>query len=284
VPNTGALNDASKPADKRPRPEDSACDECAASDGKDEDEDEDDDDVDDGCCGSLQQQDVFASGVVLLLENAFKHKLTSAQAARIKAAFDVCAAQKPTVTDRLKDGVPNWYHDPVDDIDEGELDKMLLASLHCKSVDDIRAIRTHLFKGEHEQVFDDVIGLIVSGDAEKLLWALCPLKKAAANCTDKESRNNRSTKSINELYSGAKLLNFSQFCFRVIEGGKKTESCCSRFDETRWRKRIKMMQIKVVLLMRCCPRPPKVGSQDRRCKHPERACIRCAHPMRVVPS
>ena len=53
----------------------------------------------------------------------FKYEPTSAQVARIKAAFDACTTQKPTVTDRRKDGVLDWYHDLVDDIDEGELDK-----------------------------------------------------------------------------------------------------------------------------------------------------------------
>jgi hypothetical protein len=60
------------------------------------------------------------------------------------------------------------------------------------------------------------------------------------------------------LFPGSKILNLSQFCFRVINAGpKKNESCCSRFDDDSLHKRIKMMQIKINLLQQCCPSPPK---------------------------
>ena len=140
-------------------------------------------------------------------------------------------------------------------------------------VGDIASIRLFQLSGEHEQFLDDVLGIIASGDATKLCWALCPLYKASVNCCDQVSQNNRSSKSMKVLVEGAKWLNFNQFCYRLINGPKKTESCASKFHtdspppamtsvsiagSTSLRKGLKIMQLKINLLHFCCPNPPRV--------------------------
>lgn len=206
----------------------------------------------------------FAPDVVELLQNLFANQLTDDERARAEAARDELFSQKPISTSRQEDGYINFYADWVDLIDSAAFDKMLLAGCAVTKAEDIRKIRTHTIEGEFEQLFDDVIEIIESGEATKVMFALCPLKDKAANGKDPASRENKSSQAIASLYPDAVALNFSQLCARDKKRTKtKPESCCSKFNKERFLKRLKIMQIKIVLLQRLCPHPPKVSKKDR---------------------
>ena len=78
---------------------------------------------------------------------------------------------------------------------------------------------------------------------------------------DVVSQSSNSTKAMNCLFEGAEIINFSEHCFRTVDGPKQTEACCSKFEthtDDGFAKRVKEYQIKMNLLRSCCPLPPDV--------------------------
>ena len=258
---------------------------------------------------SVQEATTIFTAAQIQMESAgATGPLTDTMLLEAQRAFQQCMSATKQKVDRGG----NWYVDLRAAVSHEQLDLMLKASHCCRTTEDIRRMRLHDMINEHEQMFDDVIGIIqrgalwdpvcpllflpsllrplglsvprfwsvpicctcvlafiavvhlhmlVAGDARVVCGALCPLKKAAANCTDAVSQSSNSTKAMKILFEGAEIINFSEHCFRTVDGPKETEACCSKFQthtDGGFAKRVKEYQIKMNLLRSCCPRPPEV--------------------------
>jgi hypothetical protein len=210
----------------------------------------DDDAIDDSA--SVHQKKIFAPVVFSLLKRHAAGELTPGDKVQIERAYNACIARDPTTSSRRStDGAThNWYGDYHDDMEEPSLDQLLLACMHCETSDQIRKLRTHVFEHEHELIFDDVLKIIESKDeAKKLLLGLCPLKEQSGNCDDAASLDNRTTKSIAALYPKCIFLNISEFCVRTEPRKQGQPECCkSVFSARALRVRVKLLQMKMLLL------------------------------------
>jgi hypothetical protein len=210
----------------------------------------DDDAIDDSA--SVHQKKIFAPVVFSLLKRHAAGELTPGDKVQIERAYNACIARDPTTSSRRSpDGAThNWYGDYHDDVEEPYLDQLLLACMHCETSDQIRKLRTHVFEHEHELIFDDVLKIIESKDeAKKLLLGLCPLKEQSGNCDDPASLDNRTTKSIAALYPKCIFLNISEFCVRTEPRKQGQPECCkSVFSARALRVRVKLLQMKMLLL------------------------------------
>ena len=212
--------------------------------------------------GSVHQTKVFGSVVRALLSRHAADCLNDADKRKIKAAYEACVAREQTTSSRQKpDGKHDWYHDLHGDMEESYIDQLLLASMHCDTVDQIRKLRTHVFEHEHELIFDDVLKIIADtlDEIEMLLIGLCPLREQSGNCDDPASRDNRTTKAIAAIFPKCGFLNVSEFCVRTEPRTQRQPECCkSVFSAREFRIRVKLLQMKMILLHRTRG-SPKVG-------------------------
>ena len=221
---------------------------------------------------SVHQKKVFGAKSVELLKRFFSAEgLNVADQQEVEAAYRACVARDHTTSSRHSiDGTTrNYFTDYHKDMEEEYLDHLLLACMHCGTVEHIRKLRTHDFEHEHEAIFDDVLKIIESGDdAEMLLFGLCPLKNQSGNCDDEASLDNRSTKAIAAMFPKSKFLNISEFCVRTEPRKKGQPECCvSVFSARDFRVRVKLLQMKMILLHRTGGSPKGVGAMSKEPHH-----------------